>query len=115
MHRALDALKRDRTRVINRMRGLLMTQGVRTGRTLERDVTRIRRWDGAPLPGTLRQRLEHEWAHIAVLTDQIHALEAGQRAEVRAHSDAAARQVNAFAAASRHWRAQRVALCEGSV
>jgi transposase len=96
VHRALDALKRDRTRVINRIRGLLMTQGVRTGRTLAREVAQIRRWDGAPLPDTLRQRLELEWAHIAVLTDQIHALEARQRADLRAHSDAAARQVDAL-------------------
>jgi transposase len=93
LHRALEAWKADRTRVRNRIRGLLMTHGIGTGRSVPRDLTRLRTWDGHPLPASLRQRVEHEMEHVAFITKQIRGLEATQRAAVAATNDAVIRQV----------------------
>ena len=59
-HRELRSLKRERTRHINRIKGLLAGQGVRLeiGKEFPRDLDRIRLWDGSALgPGlTARTR-----------------------------------------------------------
>jgi transposase len=93
LHRALETLKGDRTRVSNRMRSLLTTQGIAIGRTLPRDLTKLRCWDGARLPASLQARLERELAHLALITAQLRSLEREQRAAVRERDDVAVRQV----------------------
>jgi transposase len=85
LHRELLTAKRDRTRVINRMKGLLAGYGVHP--VLHGDVAaqleQVRQWDGAPLPEALRARLQREWQKVQLLTDQIGCLEAERRAEVQ--------------------------------
>jgi transposase len=93
LHRALETLKHDRTRITNRMRGLLATHGVKLGSTLPRDLTQLRCWDGAPLPSGLAARLTREMAHVALIVEQIRSLEREQRAAVRERNDAIVRQV----------------------
>lgn len=91
--RALRTVKSDRTRVINRIRSLLATQGVTVDESLRRlDVTRVRRWDGQPLPPGVQQRLVRECAHLAELTQRMLAWEGEQRAAVRRQEDVAAAQ-----------------------
>ena len=91
--RALRAVKRDRTRVINRIRSLLATQGVTVAGSLLRfDVTGVRGWNGQALgPGLLR-RLTRECEQLAALTQQVRAFEVHQRAAVRRQHDVAAEQ-----------------------
>lgn len=91
LHRELATAKRDRTRVTNRIKGLLVNQGVAGemgGGFLER-VGTIRLWDGSSLPAALRARLEREWAKVELLTAQIRELEAERVRLLRSSQDAA--------------------------
>jgi transposase len=85
LHRELLTTKRDRTRVINRIKGLLAGYGIRMG--LQGDVAtqldEVRQWDGAPLPAALCARLKREWQKVQGLTEQIGSLEAERRAALR--------------------------------
>jgi len=82
LHRQRETLQQERTRVINRLRGLLTTQGVavavRAG-FLEQVAT-VRRWDGTPLPPGLTQRLRAGWAQLASLTTQLAEVDAARAA-----------------------------------
>jgi transposase len=63
LHRELRTLKKEHTRLTNRIKGLLASQGVDgpiSRRRLLVSVEEIRIWDGSPLPEGLRQRLERE-------------------------------------------------------
>lgn len=95
LHRELTTLKEDRTRHTNRIKGLLVGQGVRMpvqGDFLER-LEQVRLWDGSPLLPGLRSRLEHEYAGWQFVSQQIQELEA-QRAELlRTSSDPSVEQV----------------------
>jgi transposase len=77
LHRELRTLKQDRTRVTNRIKGLLANQGIRLpkGRGLGALLEGIRVWDGAPLPVGLRARLQREWEHAQFLHGKIVELE----------------------------------------
>ena len=88
LHRELLALKRDRTRVTNRITGLLATQGVQvTVRSDFRDrLEPLLLWNGQPLPVALRGRLERELEKVELFTTQIKGLERARREAVR-HSN----------------------------
>jgi transposase len=91
--RALQAVKSDRTRVINRIRGLLATQGATVpGSLLRFDLTAVRGWNSEPLLPGLHRRLARECEHLAGLTQQVRALERERRAAVRRQHDVAAAQ-----------------------
>jgi transposase len=81
-HRELQELKRERTRQVNRIKGLLATQGIRmTGRNhIATDLERLRLWDGRPLSDCLKRRLERLYARIDFLDEQIDEIRQ-QRAE----------------------------------
>jgi len=85
VHRELLTLKRDRTRVTNRIKGLLANQGVvfELGADFPAVVPQVRRWDGSSLPPGLGARLAREWAKVALLTEQIRHLEAERRERLR--------------------------------
>jgi transposase len=89
--RELLTVKRDRTRVTNRIKGLLASQGVvlAVGAGFIERLDRVRLWDGSPLPCGLRARLEREWAKVEGLTAQIKALEAERAALLHTCSDPA--------------------------
>lgn len=73
-HRELRTLKKEQTRLINRIKGLLASQGVdgRMGRRgLLVPLEKIRIWDGSPLPTGLRQRLEGELERHAFVHQQV--------------------------------------------
>jgi transposase len=75
--RELRTLKRDRTRVTNRIGGLLATQGItlRVRADFGDQLAQVRTWQGEELPAALRTRLAREWAKVEVLTTQIHAVQ----------------------------------------
>jgi transposase len=83
LHRHLGTLKVDRTRHINRIKGLLVSQGVRLA--VEADflsqLEQVRLWDGQRLPAGLSRRLEREYGWLMYVSEQIEALEA-ERAEL---------------------------------
>jgi transposase len=95
LHRELQSAKRDRTRVTNRMKGLLANHGLTLD--LKQDVPAeleaLRLWDGSPLPPGLRARLVREWERVAFYTGLIERLEAERREILRRAQDPAVEQV----------------------
>jgi transposase len=66
LHRELLAVKRDRTRVTNRITGLLATQGmdVSVRANFRVRLEQMTRWNGQPLPTVVRTRLVREWQKV---------------------------------------------------
>jgi transposase len=64
--RTWETLTEDRTRLINRMKGLLMTQGVQVAidKHFLEHLHAAQLWDGMPVPGGLQQRLAQDWAQL---------------------------------------------------
>jgi transposase len=82
LHRLRETLQQERTRMINRLRGLLTTQGVEVplhGDFVERLAT-VRRWDGTPVPPGLTQRLRCVWGELQFLTTQLAEVDAARAA-----------------------------------
>ena len=73
LHRELRTMKNERTRVLNRMHGLLASQGLQLpkGRKVCSFLEGMRLWDGSPVPAGLRARLQREWEHAQFLQAKI--------------------------------------------
>jgi transposase len=85
-HRERQALKKEKDRTMNRIRGLLATQGIRLGSRVsltEKQLASFRLWDESPLPEKLRNRLKREWEHMMFLKSQIATIEKENREEMR--------------------------------
>src|SRR5712692_8345196 len=71
--RTWETLAEDRTRLINRLKGLLMTQGVQVA--IDKDfldhVQAARLWDGTPLPAGLQERLTQDWVQLRQVESQL--------------------------------------------
>ncbi len=76
LHRELLTLKTERTRHINRLKGLLISQGVSVAvRTNLPDLLEsIRLWDGSQLPEALSRRLQREYQRWCFVNQQIEQL-----------------------------------------
>lgn len=73
LHRSRETLQQERTRLINRLHGLLTTQGLTVplrADFLDRVAT-VRLWDGTAVPAGLQQRLRHVWAQLVFLNEQL--------------------------------------------
>src|SRR5262252_2318241 len=96
LHRELTTAKQDRTRVINRIKGLLAGHGVQLA--LQGDVDaqldQVQQWDGASLPSALRTRLKRAWQQVGFLSAHIQTLEAERRALWRRREDPVIAQVH---------------------
>src|SRR5262249_54554081 len=95
LHRELLSAKRDRTRVTNRIKGLLANQGLTLDLTkdIPTQVAALRLWDGAVLPDGLRARLAREGERVVFYDALIERLEAERREQVRMSSDPVMKQV----------------------
>jgi transposase len=84
--RELRALKRDRTRVTNRIGGLLATQGITLPVRADFGdrLAQVRDWQGAAIGAALAARLRREWAKVVLLTEQIQAVQRARRARLQA-------------------------------
>jgi transposase len=73
LHRTWETLQGDRTRVINRLKAVLATHGVRLGITADflEQVAAARVWDGRPLPPGARDRLACDWAPLQRIEEQL--------------------------------------------
>ncbi len=91
--REIEAARADRTRVRNRIQGLLATQGVRLplDRTFERRLATAGTGDGRPFPAALRARLHREWASLATLDARAAELTTARDAQMAAGQDRVAR------------------------
>ncbi len=89
--RELKLLKKDRTRIGHRMKGLLANQGqvLDLKRDLGEQLERMRLWSGEPLPPQLRERLEHYAEDFAYHTKRIRRLEQKRRDLMRARESVA--------------------------
>jgi transposase len=95
LHRDMLTAKQDRTRVLNRIKGLLAGHGVQLALQgdVEAQLDQVHQWDGAPLPSALRTRLKRAWQQVGFLTAHIQTLEAERRALLRHHDDPVIAQV----------------------
>jgi len=76
--RELDAWKSEQKRLMNRLRGLLITQGVAGSirRNFATQLDLLRQADnGAPLGERLRARLTREWEHLEFVRQQMRSLQ----------------------------------------
>jgi transposase len=80
--REIATVQQDRTRLRNRMLGLLATQGLRLALDARLDATlaTAQTGDGQPFPAALRARLRREWAQVVIVEERLRAL-AAQRDE----------------------------------
>jgi transposase len=81
LSRALETWTQERTRLINRIKGLLANYGVRLpvdGRFADA-LPHVRGGDGGPLPPGAVARLTREWAHLAYVTRELRAAQAMRR------------------------------------
>ena len=87
LHRELDTLKTQRTRHINRIKGLLIGQGVSI--SIQADFLEqlkvVRLWDGSTLPTGLCRRLRYEYQGLQFVEKQIKTLE-GERLDLLRNS-----------------------------
>jgi transposase len=76
VHRARETIQQDRNRLINRIKGLLTTQGLQL--SVNRDflsrIDAVHRWDGTPLPVGIKERLARVWAQLDFLNAQLKEL-----------------------------------------
>ena len=72
LHRTWHTLQNDRTRLIARLQGLLLTQGLRLGitETFLPQLEAARLWDGTPVPAGLKARLTRVWAQLVLVNAQ---------------------------------------------
>jgi transposase len=82
LHRRRETLQQERTRLINRLKGLLTTQGVSVALHADflKGVAAARCWDGTPLPLGLQQRLRQVWEHLVFLNAQLADVDKGRAA-----------------------------------
>lgn len=92
LHRQLSKFKAERTRHTNRIKGLLIGQGVSlpVGKDFLEQLDAVRLWNDLPLPPGLRARLEREYRAYLHVDQQIREIEAERREWLRTsdHSDA---------------------------
>jgi len=95
LHRELLALKREQTHHINRMKGVLASQGVvmevKTDFLEQLDAVRL--WDGSSIPPGLQTLLVREYERLQFVREQIHQIEEARKEALRSSQDPALEQV----------------------
>jgi transposase len=95
LHRELMALKRERTHHINRIKGLLISQGVSLALKADflSQLEAVRLWDGTPLLPGIRQSLLREYQRYQLVQEQVHQIEVERQEAIRTGDTLAIRQV----------------------
>jgi transposase len=86
LQREIRTLKKEKTRLVNRVRGLLASQGVaaKMGRRgLVVPLSSLRIWDGSAVPEGLKRRIEYEMARHEVVHRQVLELEGERDRRIR--------------------------------
>lgn len=89
LHRGREALKSERTRLINRIKGLLASQGVRSAirGKVALDLEKVRRWDGQELPEGLQGRVRLELQRLELVDKQLHEVDKQRVRQLRADKE----------------------------
>jgi transposase len=95
LHRELQSLKTERTQHTNRIKGLLVGQGVRLPVKEEflQQLARTQTWDGCLVGAGLRARLQREYVRLTVVNQQIKGLEAERRETIRSAQETSIKMV----------------------
>ncbi len=98
LHRTWESVQQDRSRLICRLQGLLVTQGVRVRIDAQflRRVAAVRLWDGTRLPAGLQQRLKRVWAQLELLNTHLAELATARKALVPDRQTATGRYAEAL-------------------
>lgn len=85
LHRELIALKAQRTKHGNRIKGLLAGLGLKVNvdKKLPERLERLRQWDGTSVPPALRQRILREFERCDLVSRQINEVEAERTELIR--------------------------------
>jgi transposase len=85
LHRELVELKEERTRLVNRIRGLLAAVGedIVVAPQLPKHLEMLTQWDGSALPEGLKMRIVHAYEQWMLVMEQIHQLETDRREKIR--------------------------------
>lgn len=86
LHRELETLKREQTRHGNRIKGLLVSQGIRLqkiDRQLPQRLEKMRLYNCDPLPVHLKQRILREFERMQLVNRQIRDLEMQRAKKIR--------------------------------
>lgn len=95
LHRELLALKREQTHHINRMKGVLASQGVvlEVKTDFLEQLTEIRLWDGGTVPSGLQALLVREYERLQFVRGQIHQIEEVRKEILSSSAEPAIEQV----------------------
>jgi transposase len=95
LHRELMALKREQTHHINRLKGLLVSQGVvlEAKKDFVEELAEVKMWDGSQIGPGLRGLLKREASRLELVREQIHILEKERKEMLKNSSDPALEQV----------------------
>lgn len=95
LHRELMALKREQTHHLNRIQGILVSQGVtmEVRRDFLEQLERVRLWEGAAIMPGLHTLLVREQARLELGRGQIHPIEVTRKETLRSSNDPAIEQV----------------------
>ena len=78
LHRTRETIQQDRTRLINRLKGLMTTQGLKlpVDSNFPKQLETARLWDGTPIPAGLKARLRRGWTQLEFLNQALEELDA---------------------------------------
>jgi transposase len=95
LHRELMSLKRERTHHINRIKGLLASQGVVMPMKADflEQLKAVHLWDGSPLPSALNMRLLREYERYEKVQEQVRQLEKERLEAIRTSTSPVMEQV----------------------
>lgn len=96
LHRELRTLKTDRTRYVNRLKGLLASHGLvveKVDRHFPDRLSGLRLWDGSCVPEALRDRLLRDFERLQLTHEQIRTLERKRAEQLRESSEPQVKQV----------------------
>ena len=97
LHRELESLKKERTMHRNRLKSLLIQQGIVASNPSSRKfvvtLESLRTWDGKELPTDLKSRIIREHTRLRMVEEQIYALGKEREKRVASSDSDAMRQV----------------------
>jgi transposase len=117
LHRTRETIQQDRTRLINRLKSLLLTQGLALAvdASFPTALTRAQLWDGTPIPAGLKARLDRAWAHLTFLNDELEQLDAERDAVSVDPETPLGRYIHALPTLRGNWSGRRVDIGHGTV
>jgi transposase len=82
LHRTRETAQQDRNRLINRLKGLMTTQGLKlpVDGNFPTQLETAHLWNGTPIPAGLKARLQRGWAQLEFLNRTLEELDAERAA-----------------------------------